>query len=78
MDPEDPDNDPDHSENLIISSFYLFSYFVHKQTDEQTDKPRENITSLDEVNMELLKLYVNFTFNKNICHSIIKFKEYFS
>ena len=24
MDPEDPDSDPDHSQNLIISSFYHF------------------------------------------------------
>ena len=24
MDPEDPDNDPKHSQNLIISSFYQF------------------------------------------------------
>ena len=50
MDPEDPDSDPDHSQNLIISSFYFFghilkissksihrflSYLVHKQTDRQ-------------------------------------------
>ena len=48
MDPEDPDSDPDHSQNLIISSFYHFghiltilsksirqflSYLVHKQTN---------------------------------------------
>ena len=53
MDPEDPDSDPDHSQNLIISSFYLFrhilkissksvhkflSYLVHKQTNKQTDR----------------------------------------
>ena len=52
MDPEDPDSDPDHFQNLIISSFYLFrhilkissksvhkflSYLVHKQTNGQTD-----------------------------------------
>ena len=63
MDPEDPDSDPDHSQNLIISSFYLFrhilkissksvhkflSYLVHKQTNRQTN-PGENITSLVEV-----------------------------
>ena len=51
MDPEDPDSDPNHSQNLIISSFYHFghilkilsksihkflSYVVHKQTDGQT------------------------------------------
>ena len=51
MDPEDPDSDPDHSQNWIISSFYLFrhilkissksvqkflSYLVHKPTN----KPR--------------------------------------
>ena len=63
MDPEDPDSDPDHFQNLIISSFYLFrhilkisskfvhnflSYLVHKQTDGQTN-PGENITSLAEV-----------------------------
>ena len=49
MDPEDPDSDPDHSQNLIISSFYHFghilkilsksirqflSYLVHKQTNK--------------------------------------------
>ena len=60
MDPEDPDSDPDHSQNLIISSFYHFrhtlkissesihkflSYPVHKLTN----KPRQNITSLAEV-----------------------------
>ena len=48
MDPEDPDSDPDNSQNLIISSFYHFghilkisskcicqflSYLVHKQTN---------------------------------------------
>ena len=48
MDPEDPDSDPDHYQNLIISSFYHFghilkilsksicqflSYLVHKQTN---------------------------------------------
>ena len=53
MDPEDPDSDPDHFKNLIISSFYLLrpilkvssksvhkflSYLVHKQTDGQTDR----------------------------------------
>ena len=47
MDPEDPDSDPDHSQNLI-TSFYQFghilkilsksvcqflSYLVHKQTN---------------------------------------------
>ena len=62
MDPEDPDN-PDHSQNLITSSFYHFrhilkilsksvhkflSYLVHKQTDGQTN-PGKNITSLAEV-----------------------------
>ena len=49
MDPEDPDSDPDHSQNLIISSFYHFghilkilsksicqflSHLVHKQTNK--------------------------------------------
>ena len=53
MDPEDPDSDPDHSQNLIISSFYHFghilkilsksicqflSYLVHKQTNKQRAK----------------------------------------
>ena len=53
MDPEDPDSDPDHSQNLIISSFYHFghilkilsksicqflSYIVHKQTNKQRAK----------------------------------------
>ena len=52
MVPEDPD-DPDHSQNLIISSGYLFrhilkispksvhkvlSYLVHKQTNQLTQK----------------------------------------
>ena len=51
MDPEDPDSDPDHSQNLIISSFYHFghwkilsksicqflSYLVHKQTNKQIE-----------------------------------------
>ena len=55
MDPEDPNSDPDHFQNFITSSFYLFrhnlkissksvhkflSYLVHKQTDRRTDKPR--------------------------------------
>ena len=50
MDPEDPDSDPDHSQNLITSSFYQFghilkilsksvcqflSYLVYKQTNKQ-------------------------------------------
>ena len=62
MDP-DPDSDPDHSQNLIISSLYLFrhilkissisihkflSYLVHKQRNSQTN-PGKNITSLAEV-----------------------------
>ena len=49
MDPEDPDSDPDDSQNLIISSFYHFwhilkisskfvcqflGYLVHKQTNK--------------------------------------------
>ena len=52
MDPEDPDSDPDHFQNFIISSFYLFrhilknssksvlkflSYLIQKQTDGQPD-----------------------------------------
>ena len=56
MDLEDPDSDPEHFQNLIIFSFYLFrhilkilskfvhrflSYLVHKQMDRQTDKPRQ-------------------------------------
>ena len=63
MGPEDPDSDPDHSQNLITSSFYhfghtlkilsksvdkLLSYLVHKQTNGQTN-PGKNITSLAEV-----------------------------
>ena len=53
MDPEDPDSDPDNSQNLIIFSFYHFghilkissksirqflSYLVHKQTNKQRTK----------------------------------------
>ena len=63
MDPEDPHSDPDHSQNWIISFFYLFrhilkialksahkflSYLVHKQTHKLTN-PGESITSLAEV-----------------------------
>ena len=55
MDPEDPDSDSKHSQNLITSSFYHFghilkillksvhnflSYLVHKQTNRWADKPR--------------------------------------
>ena len=51
MDPEDPDSDPNHSQNQITTSFDHFrhllkiltksadmflSYLVHKQTDRQT------------------------------------------
>ena len=68
MDPEDPD-DPDHSQNLIPSSFHHFghilkilsksvhkflSYLVHKQTDGQTN-PGENITSLAEVTILFIR-----------------------
>ena len=28
MDPEDPDSDPDHSQNLITSSFYQFGHIL--------------------------------------------------
>ena len=53
MDPEDPDSDLDHSQNLITSSFYQFghilkilsksvcqflSYLVHKQTNKYGPK----------------------------------------
>ena len=66
MDPEDPDSDPNQSQNLITSSFYHFghilkilsksvhkflSYLVHKQTKRRTDKTGKNITSLAEVIM---------------------------
>ena len=77
MDPEDPDSDPDHSQNLIISSFYLFrhilkitsksvhkllSYLVHKQTNKQkATNPGENITSLTEV---IISRTVDCTFIK--------------
>ena len=59
MDPEDPDSDPDHFQNVIISSFYLFrdilkissksiykflSYLVHKQTNKQTDRQMDRQT----------------------------------
>ena len=52
MDPEDPDSDPNHSQNVMTSSFYPFghilkilsksihkflSYLVRKQTNKQTD-----------------------------------------
>ena len=58
MDPEDPDSDPDHFQNLITFSFYIFrhilkissksvhkflSYLIHKQTEGQTDKPRPKL-----------------------------------
>ena len=63
MDPEDPDSDPNHAQNLITSSFYHFGHILkilsksvhkflsdldHKQTDGQTN-PGETITSLAEV-----------------------------
>ena len=53
MDPEDQESDPNHSQNLITSSFYHFgyilkilsksvhkflSYLVHKQRNKQTDR----------------------------------------
>ena len=51
MDPEDPDSDPDHSKNVIISFFYLVRHIlkissksVHKfelscsQTNKQINK----------------------------------------
>ena len=28
MDPEDPDSDPDHSQNFITSSFYQFGHIL--------------------------------------------------
>ena len=67
MDPEDPDSDQNHPQNLITSSFYHFghilkilsksvhkflSYLVHKQTEGQTN-PGKNITSLAEVINEI-------------------------
>ena len=70
MDPEDPYSDPNHFQNLTISSFYVFrhilkissksvhkflSYLIHKQTDGQTN-PGENITSLTEVIMQVMLL----------------------
>ena len=59
MDPEDPDSDPDHSQNLIISSFYhfghilkilsksvhkFFSYLVHKQTNKNKQALRPRLS----------------------------------
>ena len=53
MNPEDPDSDPNHSQNIIASSFYHFrhilkilsksihkflNYLVHKQSDIRTDR----------------------------------------
>ena len=53
MDPEDPDSDPNHSQNVITSCFYHFghilkilsksiykflSYLVHKQANKQMDR----------------------------------------
>ena len=63
MDPEDPDSDPNHSQNLITSFFYHFGhilkissksihkfliYLVHKQTNRRTDKPRRKHNLLGE------------------------------
>ena len=57
MDPEDPDSDPNHSQNLTTSPFYHFrhilkilsksvhkflSYVVNKQTDRQTNPRRKH------------------------------------
>ena len=65
MDPEDPDSDLDLSQNLIISSFYLFrhilkissksvhkflGYLVHKRTN----KPRQKHNLLGGGNNMLL------------------------
>ena len=62
MNPEDPDSDPNHSQNVITLFYHDFghilkillksvhkvlSYLVHKQTD----KPGENIASLAELIM---------------------------
>ena len=82
MDPEDPDSDPDHSHNVIISSFYLFrhilkissqsihmflSYLVHKQTDGQTN-PGENITFYQNVKYiePVMTPNENITFYQNV------------
>ena len=51
MDPEDPDSDPDHSENVVIYSFYHFLHILkissksvlsvfelsHSQTNKQIE-----------------------------------------
>ena len=60
MYPEDPDSDPDHSQNLIISSLYLFRHILkisskfvhkflsslgHKRTNVQTHKQTHKHTN---------------------------------
>ena len=50
MDPEDPDSDPDHSQNLITSSFYQFGHILKirlsvfelscLQTNKQIEGPK--------------------------------------
>ena len=64
MDPEDPDDDLNHSQNQITSSFYHFAHILkivlksvhkflsYKQTDRWTDRqtnPCKSITSLAEL-----------------------------
>ena len=52
MDPEDPDSDPDHSQNFFILPLQTYpenfikirkflSYLVHKQTHKPTNKRRQ-------------------------------------
>ena len=89
MYPEDPDSDPDHSQNLIISFFYLFrhilkissksvhkflSYLVHKQTNGQT-YPGENITSLAEVNTKKNHTFISPMKStfQNFCNVVLLF-----
>ena len=81
MDPEDPDSDPNHSQNVITSSFYHFGHIlkilsksvhkflsdlVHKQTDGQTNAG-ENITSLAEV---IILLYIRVYGHLKIGHTL--------
>ena len=92
MDPEDPDSDLNHSQNLITSSFYHFghilkilsmsvhkflNYLVHKQTEAQTN-PGENITSLAEVKNTLTTVLCMVLQLFGMCSLMILFDDSFS
>ena len=69
MDPEDPESDPDHSKNLIISSFYLFRHM-------------NNIPEKNSLTLILLKIFDIYCFhyfatNKKIAFYCEKYTYHF-